>query len=79
MAEKQAKEQEGYDLDALRHSTSHVMAEAVLSMFPDAQPGLREHRKHRLGHDMGCRVAQRIQIISFLFFGSFLSHDSPPL
>jgi len=28
------------DLDALRHSTSHVMAEAVLSMFPDAKLGI---------------------------------------
>jgi len=28
------------DLDALRHSTSHVMAEAVLSMFPEAKLGI---------------------------------------
>jgi threonyl-tRNA synthetase len=40
MAEKQAKEQEGYDLEMLRHSTSHVMAEAVLSMFPEAKLGI---------------------------------------
>ena len=40
MAEKQAREQEGYDLDALRHSTSHVMAEAVISMFPEAKLGI---------------------------------------
>jgi threonyl-tRNA synthetase len=40
MAEKQAKEREGYDLDTLRHSTSHVMAEAVLSMFPEAKLGI---------------------------------------
>ena len=25
------------DLDKLRHSTAHVMAEAVLELFPDAQ------------------------------------------
>ena len=40
MAEKQAKKQEGYDLERLRHSTSHVMAEAVLSMFPEAKLGI---------------------------------------
>ncbi len=28
------------DLDMLRHSTSHVMAEAVLSMFPEAKLGI---------------------------------------
>ncbi|MBL7184284.1 MAG: threonine--tRNA ligase [Anaerolineae bacterium] len=28
------------DLDVLRHSTSHVMAEAVLSMFPEAKLGI---------------------------------------
>jgi len=28
------------ELDALRHSTSHVMAEAVLSMFPEAKLGI---------------------------------------
>ncbi len=40
MAEKQAEEQEEYDLERLRHSTSHVMAEAVLSMFPEAKLGI---------------------------------------
>jgi threonyl-tRNA synthetase len=28
------------DLDAMRHSTAHVMAEAVLALFPDAQLGI---------------------------------------
>ena len=28
------------DLDVLRHSTSHVMAEAVLAMFPEAKLGI---------------------------------------
>src|SRR5450756_693204 len=28
------------DLDAMRHSAAHVMAEAVLGMFPDAQLGI---------------------------------------
>jgi threonyl-tRNA synthetase len=40
MADKQAKKQEPYDLERLRHSTSHVMAEAVLSMFPEAKLGI---------------------------------------
>src|SRR6476646_6905205 len=28
------------DLDAMRHSAAHVMAEAVLELFPDAQLGI---------------------------------------
>ena len=40
MAEIQARKQEEYDLEKLRHSTSHVMAEAVLSMFPEAKLGI---------------------------------------
>ena len=28
------------ELDAMRHSTAHVMAEAVMDLFPDAQLGI---------------------------------------
>ena len=40
MAKKQVKKQEGYDLERLRHSTSHVMAAAVLALFPEAKLGI---------------------------------------
>jgi threonyl-tRNA synthetase len=35
-----AEKQEGNELERLRHSTSHVMAEAVLAMFPEAKLGI---------------------------------------
>ena len=37
-----------------------VVVEAILNGRPDAQPGLREHRKHRFGHDVGCGMTQHI-------------------
>jgi len=40
MAEKQERKQAGYDLERLRHSTSHVMAAAVLDLFPEAKLGI---------------------------------------
>jgi len=40
VSDKKKKESEVEELEAMRHSASHVMAEAVQSMFPDARFGI---------------------------------------
>ena len=65
MAEKQAREQEGYDLDALRHSTSHVMAEAVLSMFPEAKLGIGPPIEDRFYYDFDLGRKEDGSLITF--------------
>ncbi len=37
---RKAEQEKEQDLETMRHSASHVMAEAVLSMFPDAKFGI---------------------------------------
>ena len=41
MAESLLEEEHSHDfLETMRHSAAHIMAEAVLSMFPDAKVGI---------------------------------------
>src|SRR3989338_8056264 len=37
---KEPKPQEAVDIEMMRHSTSHIMAEAILSEFPEARFGI---------------------------------------
>ena len=52
MAEAIIEEEHSHDfLDMMRHSTAHIMAEAVLSLFPDAKIGIGPTIEHGFYYD----------------------------
>src|SRR3989304_3075853 len=52
MAEQIIEEEHSHDfLDMMRHSTAHIMAEAVLSLFPDAKIGIGPTIEHGFYYD----------------------------
>ena len=53
MAEPIIEEEHSHDfLDMMRHSTAHIMAEAVLSLFPDAKFGIGPTTEHGFYYDI---------------------------
>ncbi|HLC30728.1 MAG TPA: threonine--tRNA ligase [Dehalococcoidia bacterium] len=53
MAEPISEEEHSHDfLDIMRHSMAHIMAEAVLSLFPDAKFGIGPTTEHGFYYDI---------------------------
>src|SRR5712692_7847153 len=52
MAEELLEEEHPHDfIDMMRHSTAHIMAESVISMFPDAKVGIGPTIEHGFYYD----------------------------
>ena len=52
MAESLLEEEHPHDpLDTMRHSTAHIMAEAVISLFPEAKVGIGPTIEHGFYYD----------------------------
>ena len=52
MAESLLEEDHPHDpLDTMRHSTAHIMAEAVISLFPEAKVGIGPTIEHGFYYD----------------------------